>query len=531
MTDSLPVIILVAPLFGALLVGLFGVKNPNTCFPIALISLTISLVSAIFCAQQVFTSGPINYFVGGWETGKIINGVTIPEGFGIQLRIDYLNAFFLVVIAIALLCVSFFSIRYEGEKDTEKTHYFYLLFLMLSVGLFGMTVTDDAFNLFVLIEVSSIASYGLIAMGNSPRGTLAAFNYIIMGTIGASFYLLGVGYLYMQTGTLNMDAIHQIMQLPNVDGTAIFASRSILVAFILILVGTWVKMAFFPLHGWLPNAYSFGPSSTSCALAPLMTKVFIYVMIRIMITVFGLDWAFQVFQGGNLIVWLSVIAIVAGSLFALAQGNLRKMLCYLIVAEVGYMVGGAWLADSERWGMTGSIFHILADALMTLCLFLAAGIFNKRAGLTEIKDLEGLFKKMPLTMAAFVIGALSMIGIPPTCGFFSKFYLIRGAMESGHWEYVVALLFSSLVNAVLFFRIIEVAYFGKEPATGHGHDHEEQAHDEIHPQPSGEPPLTQLAPIWVAAILIITLGLMSGKVVEFIRKTPALLPEVAAKVE
>ncbi|MDF1756502.1 MAG: monovalent cation/H+ antiporter subunit D family protein [Verrucomicrobiales bacterium] len=528
MIDQFPVIIVLSPMFGALLVGLFGARNHSVCFPVAIGALTISLIGAVVTAKRVFTTGPVDYFLGGWDAGKIVEGVEIPLGFGIQLRVDHLNALLLVVIAIAVLLVSIFAIRRQSEQDTEKTHYFYALFLMLSTGLFGMTITADAFNLFVLVEVSSLTSYGLIAMGSSPRGTHAAFNYVIMGTVGASFYLLGVGYLYMKTGTLNMIAIHDILHMNNEVGNAIFDSRSITVAFILILIGMWIKMAFFPLHGWLPNAYSYCPSSTSCVLAPLMTKVSVYVMIRMMVTVFGLDWVFQHFDWSNVVVWLAVIAILAGSAFALAQNQLKKMLCYLIVAEVGYMVGGAWVADSGRWGLTGSLYHILADALMTLCLFLTAGILTRRAGVKNLTDLDGMFKKMPLTMTGFIVGALGMIGVPPTCGFFSKFYLIRGGIDSGHWEFVVALLISSLVNAVLFFRIFEIAFFGKKPAEGHGHHHDEDdtAADAIVPT---EPGLRSLAPLWITAALIVALGLMNGSVVEFIRQTPGLILESPVK--
>ena len=537
MIDQLPVIMVLAPMFGALLVVLVGMKNQDVCFPIAVGSLFLSLIAAIMCAKQVHVSGPINYFMGGWEAGRVVEGVEIPLGFGIQLRIDQLNALVLVVIAIALLLVAIFAIRPQGEKDTEKTHYFYALFLLLATGLFGQTITADAFNLFVLIEVSSLTSYGLIAMGSSPRGTVAAFNYIIMGTVGASFYLLGVGYLYLKTGTLNMEGIRQALQSVDEAGVPIAESPSVMVAFILIMLGMWIKMAFFPLYGWLPNAYSYCPSSTGCVLAPLMTKISVYVMIRVMVTIFGLEWVFGNFDWGNLVVWLAVIAIVAGSIFALAQNELKKMLCYIIVAEVGYMVGGAWLADKNGWGLSGAAYHILADAAMTLTLFLAIAILAKRAGVIKLDDLDGMFKKMPLTMVGFVVGALAMIGVPPTCGFFSKFYLIRGGIDSGHWEYVVALLFSSLINAVLFFRIFENAFFGKNPPDGHHHHDEDETQQGTVGDPTGydgvklEAPLTSLIPLWIAAGLIVTIGLFNGPIVEFIRETAGLLPNLTETKE
>lgn len=516
MTDQIPAILVLAPLFGAMIIGLAGQKDHRVCFPVTIVSLLVSLFAAFGAVVEVVRSGEIDYFMGGWEE---------PIGIGIHLHIDSLNAPLLVAIGIVSVLVAIFSIRRIGDKNTEKTPHFYSLYLMLCVGLFGITIAGDAFNLFVLIEVSSLTSYGLIAMGSSRRGTLAAFNYVLMGTVGASFYLLGVGYLYLMTGTLNMQEIHTIF-LANPD---IASSKAVAISFILILIGIWIKMAFFPLYGWLPNAYSYCPSSSACILAPLMTKISVYVMIRVMLGVFGIEWVFASPGYSNLVVWLAVIAILAGSMLALAQREIKKMLCYLIVAEVGYMVGGAWLADEKLWGLTGSLYHILGDAAMTLCLFLAAGIFAKRFNAIEIEDLEGLFKKAPWTAAGFVVGALAMIGVPPTCGFFSKFYLIRGGIEANHWEFVVALLVSSLVNAVLFFRIFEIAFFGNKPPEGHGHHEEEvvELKEEHHPE---IPTWTGTSSLLIASAIVVLLGIFNGEIVELIRIGLEDLPQFASRL-
>jgi len=524
MIEQLPAILVLTPVFGAMLVGLFGTKDPRACFPIVIVTLTLTLITAFLSAHQVFTNGTIDYFMGGWEE---------PLGIGIHLRIDGINALVLCAIAVVVWLVTFFSVRRFGAEDTEKTPQFYILYQLLCVGLFGITIAGDTFNLFVLVEISSLTSYGLIAMGSSRRGTFAAFNYVLMGTVGASFYLLGVGYLFLKTGSLNMQDIHTILA----TNSAVAESKAVTIAFLFILVGIWIKMAFFPLYGWLPNAYSYCPSTTACTLAPLMTKVSVYVMIRVMLGVFGYEWVFQHEGWSDLVVWLAVIAILSGSVLALAQREIKRMLCYLIVAEVGYMVGGAWIADPDHWGFTGAIYHILADAMMTLCLFLAAGIFAKRLGAVQISDLEGLFKKMPLTSIGFVVGALAMIGVPPTCGFFSKFYLIRGGIEGGHWEYVIALLISSLVNAVLFFRIFEIAYFGNKPAEGHDHGHHEETEQGGAQQgsvsgqnPLGtgllsrEAPATALFPLLAAAAIILLLGIFNGPIVALIRGALEGLP-------
>jgi multicomponent Na+:H+ antiporter subunit D len=299
------------------------------------------------------------------------------------------------------------------------------------------------------------------------------------------------------TGSLNMADIAQILQ--GIDGGVAVAT-----ALAFILVGLWIKMAFFPLHGWLPNAYSLAPTGAALLVAPLMTKVTIYLMVRVMFSVFSVDYVFwdnPAVQTG--IVWVAAAAIICASAMALAQRDLKRMLTYIIIAEVGYMVGGAWLANTS--GMTGAILHIVNDALMTLCLFLAAAAILYRIGSLEFSSLQGIYRKMPLTMAAFTIGAFAMIGVPPTAGFFSKWYLILGGIEAGQWGYVVALLFSSLVNAVIFFRIIEIGYFYKE---GETHGHEKLA----------EAPWSMQLPLLVSAAALIIIGLWSGPLVENIIK-------------
>jgi multicomponent Na+:H+ antiporter subunit D len=369
------------------------------------------------------------------------------------------------------------------------------MYLLLIAGLTGLALTGDAFNLYVLLEITSITTYGLIAMGRG-RAPLASFNYIIMGSIGACFYLLGVGYLYLLTGTLNMADIARILQ--GLQETAALAT-----AFAFILVGLWVKMAFFPLHSWLPTAYTQAPSGASVMIAPLMTKVTVFLMIRVIFSIFTPTYAFFHHPGVQAgIVWAAALAIVCASALALAQRDLKRMLTYIIVAEVGYMVGGVWLANTQ--GMTGAILHIVNDALMTLCLFLAAAAIIYRTGSLGFDSLQGLYRRMPITMAAFTVGAFSMIGIPPTAGFFSKWYLLLGGIEASQWGYVAALVFSSLVNAVLFFRIIEIAYFRTGEA-GHGHGHAVVRVEEA--------PLMMLAPLVLAALALIAVGFGSGPLV------------------
>jgi multicomponent Na+:H+ antiporter subunit D len=480
---NLHIFVMVVPLLSALAVNLMGRSSRQWIAPLVLGSLTFSVFGSVIMLARVIEHGALSYTVGNWRAP-----------FGIELVVDPLSALMMVLIAVVALLASFSSLKSVEQELPGREHFFFTLYLILVAGLFGLVLTGDAFNLYVLLEITSITTYGLIAMGRG-RAALSSFNYIIMGTIGACFYLLGIGYIYILTGTLNMSDIARI--LPTLNAPVATATA---IAF--VLVGLWIKMAFFPLHSWLPNAYSQAPTGAGTMVAPLMTKVTVYLMVRVILSMYTPALVFANKWVTDGVVWAAAFAIICGSVLALGQKDLRRMLTYVIVAEVGYMVGGIFLANAD--GLTGSILHIVNDAIMTLCLFLVVAAIIYRQGSVSLVSLQGIFHRMPITMAVFVLGAFAMIGVPPTCGFFSKWYLILGGVEAGHWEFVVALVFSSLVNAVLFFRIIELAYFGSLQ----GDEHHEQATSERH-----EAPLWMLKPLILTAVLLIVVGLSTGPLV------------------
>ena len=484
MSHNYPALLVIVPLLSAFIIsGLSWVKK-SFCFPVALLALATSVYSAVGLLFQVLEKGVVEYHMGGW----------MPP-WGIAYRVDLLNGLVLVVVSSVALLNLFATHKGVKKAFPEKIGTFYTLYVLFVTGLMGISVTGDVFNLYVLLEIASLTAYALIALGQPDRAPLASLNYVFIGTVGACFYLLGIGYLYIMTGSLNMADIATLLP-------PIYHSKAVLVAFIFCMVGVCIKMAFFPLHMWLPNAYSYAPDAAGSLIAPLMTKVMVYVMIRLILSVFMPDFSFHVLHINQALVWLACLAIIMGSLLALAQTNVKRMLTYIIVSEIGYMVGGAWLGN--RLGMSGAILHILNDAIMTLCLFLAVGNMSYRLEGLDLKHLKGLFRKMPITMAAFVTAGLSVIGVPPTCGFFSKWYLISGAIQAGNYGFMVALLFSSLVNAVLFFRIIEIAYY--EPMESH--------HHAGGPKESIiEAPLTMLVPLLIVAVSLIVVGVYSGSIV------------------
>jgi multicomponent Na+:H+ antiporter subunit D len=478
--------------------------NRKVCYPISVLAMAGACWAGVETLMQAIgsRSHEVSYILGGWTLDSY------PRGVGIEFRADLLGALItLIVLGVGLLVAIYSKLPVKEELD-GKGPLFYSLFLLQVTGLAGICLTGDAFNLYVLIEVAALTGYGLIAMG-SNRAAAATFNYVILGTIGASLYLLGVGYVYIKTGTLNMVGIREV-----IEAKGLADSATMQVAFVLICLGIFIKMAFFPFHAWLPNAYCHAPTATSCLLAPLVTKVMIYVMIRMVLTVFGVDFSFESTLWSEVMPWLVVVAIVSAAIMALAQREIKRMLTYLIVAEVGYMVGGIWVYN--YYGMIGSIFHVISDACMTLCLFLGAGLILRKCKTTHFDGLRGLFSKMPLTMTGFFVGGFSIIGLPPTCGFFSKWYLITGAMVSGRWEYMVALLFSTMVMVVLFFRLIERIYLAvSESGENLGHGHGDLGLTEEQTRFS-EGPLTMLIPLLLASGVVLALGIYNQEVVDLI---------------
>jgi multicomponent Na+:H+ antiporter subunit D len=487
MVPQSPALVVVIPLIFAFLILLLGWWRRGLCYPITIGALSISFLASLDILYTVLTAGTIHYYLGNWE-----------PPWGIEYVVDHLNAFVLAIVSFISLVVGISSKRSVEQELPDKIVYFYCVFLLQVTGFLGIVVTGDMFNLYVFLEIASLAGYALIAIGEDGA-PFASFNYLIFGTIGACFYLLGVGYLYISTGSLNMADLSQI--LPN-----LYHSKVVLVAFAFFLVGVSLKMALFPLHVWLPDAYTYAPSTVSALLAPLMTKVGAYVMIRVMFTVFEPRFSVELIPATTILGWMAAGAILFGAILALAQKDLKRMLAYILVSEVGYIALGVGLAN--RNGLTGAILHILNDSFMMLALFLVVGAIMYRSHSREISQLRYMHRKMPFTMAAFVIAGLSVIGIPPTCGFFSKWYLVLGAIDASQWVFVAVLLISSLLAVILFFRVIENAYL--EPREEYTSGGSELA------IATEEAPLSLLMPILIAGAGILLLGIMSGEIISTI---------------
>jgi multicomponent Na+:H+ antiporter subunit D len=438
LTPHIPALQVIIPLAFAPVCLLL--RNPRHAWACALLVSWSALAMAILLLQGVHTGGTLSYAIGAWAAP-----------WGIEYRIDMASALMALIITSIGAVVMLFAWRsIRHEIHSRHIGLFYTCYLLCLSGLLGIVVTGDAFNLFVFLEISSLSSYVLISLGASRRALTAAYQYLVMGTIGASFILIGIGLLYMLTGTLNMADLSQ--RLP-----AIADTRTIRTAFAFVTVGVSIKLALFPLHLWLPNAYTFAPSVVSTFIASTATKVGVYILLRFFFTVFGIGFSFDAMHVGSILMLLATAAMLIASLVAVFQDNIKRMLAYSSVAQIGYVILGVSLATTG--GVMAGMIHLFNHALIKCALFLAVGCIFLRLGSVNIHDMRGLARHMPWTMAAFVAGGLSLIGIPLSAGFISKWYLVSAVLADGRWPLAVLVLISSLLALVYIWRVVEAAYF------------------------------------------------------------------------
>jgi multicomponent Na+:H+ antiporter subunit D len=335
----------------------------------------------------------------------------------------------------------------------------------------------------VFLEISALSSYTLIALGTDRRALTASYQYLIMGTIGATFIIIGVGLMYMMTGTLNMYDLAQ--RLPEVHNT-----KTVLSAIGFFIVGVCLKLALFPLHLWLPNAYAFAPSIATAFLAATSTKVAVYVLIRCVFSIFGIEFVSTVLPINEIFVVLGLAGIFAASVSAIYQLDIKRLFAYSSVAQIGYIILG--LAIGSQLGLTSALLHLFNHALMKATLFLAIGSVVYRIGSSQLSHFAGLGKQMPWTMAAIVVGGLSLIGVPLTVGFVSKWYLVLALIERGWWPLTVLVLVSSLLALIYVWRIVEWIYFSQPRIII----------DDIR-----EAPISQLIPVWFLVLANIYFGI------------------------
>ena len=480
--SQLPILPLLPLLFGAVLAMLVSLWRAEAAQVVAIVATSLSLVFGVTGLIRVVSDGRMTYELGGW-----------PPPVGIEYVLDPLSGFMVSIVAFIGLMVCLYPVDVAFDIRPGRGMPVYALALLLLTGLTGVMLSGDLFHLFVMLEIYAISTYGLVSLGGD-RGTFAAFRYLLLGTVGSGLYLLGVGFLYFTTGTLNMADMAQALP-------AISDSPTVLGAMALIVTGLGLKMALFPLHVWLPDAHSFSPPGVAALLAAVQVKAGAYGLIRILFDVFGPAYT----DGAGLpvstaLTYFGLAGIVVGSWLAIRQVDIKRLLAYSTVAQLGYIGVGIGLATPRA--LIGALLHVLSHALMKSGLFLVAGGIIQRTGIKSIPRFSGLGKVMPWTMGGFAIAALSMVGIPPTAGFFSKFYLIWGAIDVGNWLVAVVVVLSSLLTLVYFVRLFE-RIFVVNPQEGVVRD-------------ATEPSWRVIATVMVLAVLIALVGIFNGVLVSYV---------------
>lgn len=437
----LPALQVVVPLLAAPLTVLL--RRREWAYAVALAAAWLALAAAAALWLQVANGSTISYAIGSW-----------PPPWGIEYRVDRLTAFMLVLVAgMGALMLPYARGSIETEIPASQHYLFFTMYLLCLAGLLGIVITGDAFNVFVFLEISSLATYVLIAMGRDRRALVAAYQYLIMGTIGATFFIIGVGLLYLMTGTLNIADMSQ--RIGQVQG-----SRPVLAALAFVTVGVSLKLALFPLHQWLPNAYAYAPSVVTAFLAATATKVAVYVLVRFWFTVFGASAVFSQLPMQEVMLLLALAGMFAASAIAIFQADLKRMFAFSSVAQIGYIILG--LSYGSVTGLTATLVHLVNHGVTKGAIFLLLGCVMATRGATSLARVQGMGRTMPWTSAGLVLAGLSLIGVPGTAGFVSKWYLILAALEQGRWWLVFLIVVSSLLAVAYVWRFVEAAYF-REP--------------------------------------------------------------------
>ncbi|CAA7620725.1 monovalent cation/H+ antiporter subunit D family protein [Magnetospirillum sp. SS-4] len=486
-SEHLPALVVVLPLMAA--PACVMLRHPFAAWLVASGTSWLCLLMSALLLRQVADHGAFSYQLGNWAAP-----------WGIEYRIDMASAFILVIVSAIAAVVSLYaraSVAHEIEQSRQ--YLFHALFVVCLSGLLGIAITGDAFNLFVFLEISSLSTYAMVALGRDRRALTAAMRYLVLGTVGATFYVIGVGLAYMMTGTLNMADL--AARLPAVIHTSTAQAG---LAFLVIGIG--LKMAAFPLHFWLPDAYAHAPSAASAFLAGTATKVAVYAFLRMVVGVFGATGILAVAAMADMLMVVAVLGMVVGSAVAIWQTDIRRALAYSSVAQIGYVLLGISLLTEA--GLAAGIVHLFNHAVMKSALFLALGSVFLRLGSVRIADLAGIGRRMPLSMAAFLVAGLSMIGVPLTVGFVSKWYLVEAILHKGLWPVAVLVLLSSLLAVVYVWRVVEVMWFAKPSALA---------------LTAVEAPLSMLVPTWMLAGAAVWFGVDATGTMAVARAAAAVL--------
>ncbi|MFQ5867258.1 MAG: complex I subunit 5 family protein [bacterium] len=434
---NLIVLFIAIPLGAAFLMTLLGRiarKIPDILANLVNFSL---LVLALLATKQ----GLVVYKIGGWEAVK---GIPI----GIYLVLDGLAVLMLLIVNGIGFLATFYSIAYM-ERYTDKPRY-YTLFLLMIAGMNGVVLSGDMFNIFVFMEVAAIASYALVAFGTEAEELEAAFKYQVLGTVASCFILFGIAIAYSLTGTLNMADMGRIIGQQGTTPTVFFIGA-------LFLMGFGLKAAIMPFHAWLPDAHPSAPAPISAMLSGVLIKAIgVYALCRVLFNVLGLG---EMSSFLYILMVLGTLSMVAGSLLALGQRDFKRLLAYSSISQIGYIILAFGLGTPL--GFLGGLFHLLNHATFKSLLFLNSGAVVYSTGNRDLEKMGGLSQRMPVTGTTSMIASMSISGIPPLSGFWSKLIIIIAAIQAQQFIFALLAVLVSVITLAYYLKVQKLAFFGK----------------------------------------------------------------------
>ncbi len=442
-TSHLPIIMVLLGIFLSFILPVVNLWRRRWSEIISLTAMAVMFATGLFLLWRIEHNGPFKYAVGEW-----------PPPWGIEFNVDYLGVYMMIVISgIGFLALLYATKDLPHELSDNSLQLFYPLYMLLMASMIGMGLTNDLFNLFVLLEITLLSSVTIICVKQNRETIEASLKYLILNAMGSAALLMGIAITYLITGHLNMDFISEQLSMNYSEYNTV-----IIAVVALFLVGFGVKSALFPMHVWLPDAHGSAPSPSSAILSGLVIKIYAVALARVYFLVIP-EAVLQEIPITNIMTWLAAAGMIVGSMFAIVQEDIKKMLAYSSVAQIGYVFLGVGLLTIT--GFQGGIIHILNHAIIKAMLFLIAGAIIYSTGIRQIADMNGLGIRFPWLMLSFTIGAFAMIGIPGTNGFISKWYLALGALDAGKPGFVLVILISSLLNGVYYLPIVINGFFGE----------------------------------------------------------------------
>lgn len=425
----------VIPLGAAFLISLFGKRIKNFADIFANLSTLSLWMLSLYFIFLVNTHKTLVYKIGGW----------IPP-IGICMVLDGLSSFMLVTVNLVSFLVAIYSINYM-ERYTDKWK-FYTLFMLMLAGMNGIIITGDLFNLFVFLEIASIASYALVAFGTEAEELEASFKYAIMGSVASSFILLGIALLYSYTSSLNMADISLVLSQK---------ASGLLISFVavLFLMGFGLKASLVPFHAWLADAHPSAPAPISAMLSGVFIKTLgIYALCRVFFNILGVNN--KIFF---VLTILGVISMVLGAFLAIAQSDIKRMFAYSSISQIGYIIFA--LGMGSPLAILGGLFHLFNHAIFKSLLFLNSGAIEYSTGLRDLKRLGGLNSRLPITGYTSLLGSMSISGIPPLGGFWSKLIIIIAAVQAGYFIFAFIAILISIITLAYYLKFLGFTFFGK----------------------------------------------------------------------